>query len=118
MPCWEISICYRLVRKGTGHHLEAFQKAHLHVISFNHGARSELLDQQFHQLRLNCFRALGESLDHKHIVVAVNDQRRQQISFRINQTIRIRVRRYLSSSGRFPDPFPPPIAIDGFVLLR
>ena len=60
--------------KRAGHHPKSFQKSYLYVISFNHSARSEFLDQQFDQLRLNCLRALRESLDHKDIVVAVNDE--------------------------------------------
>ena len=68
---------------------------------------------------LQCVHALRESLQDQHIIVHVYDQRRQQVAFRIDETVGVRVRRYpCAPECRRADSTAPPFAVNRLVTKR
>ena len=93
-------------------HLKAFELANSHIISFHHRARHKLLDKQLNQHRLDRFSTLRKSLQRKHAVVSVDNQRRKQVTFRIDQAIGIRFRGDLLPPCRGVENSPAPPLVD------
>ena len=102
----------------TGYHLQSLQLPYAHIIALHNRARGKFLPEQFGQDLLDRFGSLRQRLQHEHVVINIDNQRRQQIAFRINQAVGIGIGdNSLASGRRFTDSPAPPFAIDGLVQL-
>ena len=97
--------------------LEPFQQAHARVVARQHAGGAGGLDNQRHELGQRPIDALRQRLHDRHVGVAIDDQRRQQIGFAVDQPIRGGVDRELlaEAQGRI-DPFAPERGVNVLVV--
>src|SRR5690349_836984 len=89
------------------------------VVTFNYGTWLKLFDQQVGNFSFQKITALRKRLHHQNVVVLIDDQRRQQIAFRINQAVGICFPRNRSAAfSASPQFLGPPAAVDGFISRR
>ena len=65
--------------------LQPFQQPHLRIVAGQDAARAGELHEHGHERREQPIHALRQRLQHQHIVVAIDDERREQIGFAVDQ---------------------------------
>jgi hypothetical protein len=71
--------------------LQSFEQAHSRIVSREHARCAGELDEQWQQFRQVAIHPLRERLHNEHVLIAVDDERRQQVGFAMHKTVRRRV---------------------------
>jgi hypothetical protein len=96
----DVNLAGRFSKDDSGFLFQSFKLSYARSVSFDDRARLKLLDKQFGDFSLQAIAALRKRLHHQYIVVAVDNQRRQQVAFGINQAVAIRFTRNRTASLR------------------
>ena len=84
---------------------QPFEAARFDVVAFENALRAEDLFQNFHQQRLDCIGSARQGLKHQPVVIAVDDDRWQQVRLAVNQTAcGLGMEPVLTATNGVPDP--------------